>query len=70
MKLLWVMAAAALLLPGQLPKGIQAIQVQDAKCEQRLVVGADALFAYDEAALSKDAEEAAGPGAAVAEERG
>ena len=43
--------------PWQVPKGIQAIQVQDAKCEQRLVVGADALFAYDQAALSKDAEE-------------
>lgn len=43
--------------PWQVPKGIQAIKVQDAKCEQRLVVGADALFAYDQAKLSKDAEE-------------
>lgn len=43
--------------PWQVPKGIQAIKVQDAKCEQRLVVGSDALFAYDEATLSKDAEE-------------
>ncbi len=43
--------------PWQVPKVMQAIRVQDAKCEQRLIVGADALFAYDQSALSKDAEE-------------
>lgn len=46
-------------VPGaiQVPKGIQAVKVEKAKCEEKLVVGADALFAFDKADLSPDAEE-------------
>ena len=45
--------------PGeiQVPKGIQAIQTEDAKCTRRFVVGADALFEFDKATLTPDAEE-------------
>lgn len=45
--------------PGeiQVPKGIQAIRTQNAKCQQRLTVGADALFEFDKATLTTDAEE-------------
>ena len=45
--------------PGeiQVPKGIQAIRTQNAKCQQRLTVGADALFEFDKATLTADAEE-------------
>lgn len=45
--------------PGQIqvPKGIQAIKAQEAKCEQRLAVVADALFAFDKSTLSPDAEQ-------------
>jgi outer membrane protein OmpA-like peptidoglycan-associated protein len=41
----------------QQPHGIQAIQVHEEKCEQRLMIGADALFAFDKATLGPDAEE-------------
>ena len=45
--------------PGeiQVPKGIQAIRTEDERCAKRFVVGADALFAFDQAALTPDAEE-------------
>jgi len=45
--------------PGeiQVPKGIQAIRSEDAKCTKRFLVGADALFEFDQATLSPDAEE-------------
>lgn len=45
--------------PGviQVPKGIQAIRAQDEKCSRRFLVGADALFAFDQATLTPDAEE-------------
>ena len=45
--------------PGaiQVPKGIQAIKREDAGCQHRLNVGADALFAFDKSDLSPDAEE-------------
>lgn len=45
--------------PGeiQVPKGIQAIRTEDAKCTRRFVVGADALFEFDKATLTPDAEE-------------
>jgi outer membrane protein OmpA-like peptidoglycan-associated protein len=45
--------------PGaiQVPKGIQAIRAQDKSCERRLIVGADALFEFDQATLSADAKE-------------
>ncbi|HLK63043.1 MAG TPA: OmpA family protein [Bryobacteraceae bacterium] len=45
--------------PGaiQVPKGIQAIRAIDATpCERRLVVGADALFDFDQSVLSPDAK--------------
>ena len=45
--------------PGeiQLPKGIQAIKVEDAKCARRFTVGADVLFAFDKSMLTPDATE-------------
>lgn len=45
--------------PGQIqvPKGIQAIKAQEARCEQRLAVVADALFAFNQSTLSPDAEQ-------------
>ena len=46
--------------PGeiQVPRGIQAVKVVEAtKCERRLSVGADALFAFDQWTLSPEAEE-------------
>ncbi len=45
--------------PGeiQVPRGIQAIRAQSAPCEQRLSVVADALFAFNQAALGAEAEE-------------
>jgi outer membrane protein OmpA-like peptidoglycan-associated protein len=45
--------------PGeiQIPKGIQAIHAQDEKCGKRFLVGADALFEFDKATLTPDAEE-------------
>ncbi|MES1243104.1 MAG: OmpA family protein [Acidobacteriota bacterium] len=45
--------------PGeiQVPKGIQAIRTEDARCTRRFVVGADALFEFDKATLTPDAEE-------------
>jgi outer membrane protein OmpA-like peptidoglycan-associated protein len=45
--------------PGeiQVPKGIQAIHAQDEKCGKRFLVGADALFDFDKATLTADAEE-------------
>lgn len=45
--------------PGeiQVPKGIQAIRTQDERCAKRFLVGADALFEFDKAVLTPDAEE-------------
>ena len=45
--------------PGeiQVPKGIQAIRTQDERCTKRFLVGADALFEFDKATLTPDAEE-------------
>jgi len=45
--------------PGaiQVPKGIQAIHTQEDKCARHFLVGADALFAFDQATLTPDAEE-------------
>ena len=43
--------------PWQTPKGIEAIKVTDAECQRRLLVGADALFEFDKASLTSDAEE-------------
>ncbi len=45
--------------PGdlQVPKGLQAIRTEDAKCTKRFLVGADALFEFDKAALTHEAEE-------------
>ncbi|HYO12783.1 MAG TPA: OmpA family protein [Thermoanaerobaculia bacterium] len=45
--------------PGaiQVPKGIQAIRTEEAKCTKRFLVGADALFEFDKATLTADAEE-------------
>jgi outer membrane protein OmpA-like peptidoglycan-associated protein len=45
--------------PGeiQIPKGIQAIRAEDEKCGKRFLVGADALFEFDKATLTSDAEE-------------
>jgi outer membrane protein OmpA-like peptidoglycan-associated protein len=45
--------------PGELqvPRGIQAIRTQDEKCSKRFLVGADALFAFDQATLTPEAEE-------------
>jgi outer membrane protein OmpA-like peptidoglycan-associated protein len=44
--------------PGeiQVPKGIQAIRAEDERCTKRFLVGSDALFAFDQATLSPDAE--------------
>ncbi len=44
--------------PGeiQIPKGIQAIRTEDEKCAKRFLVGADALFEFDKATLTPDAE--------------
>lgn len=44
--------------PGeiQVPKGIQAIRTEEAKCTKRFLVGADALFEFDKATLTSDAE--------------
>ena len=45
--------------PGdlQVPKGIQAIRTQEERCSQRFLVGSDALFEFDQATLTPDAEE-------------
>ncbi len=43
--------------PIQVPKGIQAIKREDAGCQHRLNVGADALFAFDKSDLNPDAEQ-------------
>jgi outer membrane protein OmpA-like peptidoglycan-associated protein len=45
--------------PGeiQVPKGIQAIRTEDERCAKRFLVGADALFEFDQATLTPDAEE-------------
>ena len=46
--------------PGeiQVPRGIQAVKVvEGTKCERRLSVGADALFAFDQWTLTPEAEE-------------
>ncbi|HEX3553129.1 MAG TPA: OmpA family protein [Thermoanaerobaculia bacterium] len=45
--------------PGeiQVPKGIQAIRTEEARCTQRFLVGSDALFEFDKATLTPDAEE-------------
>lgn len=46
--------------PGeiQVPRGIQAVKVVEiVKCERRLSVGADALFAFDQWTLTPEAEE-------------
>lgn len=45
--------------PGaiQIPKGIQAIHPAVAPCEQRLIVGSDALFDFDRSNLRPDAQE-------------
>jgi outer membrane protein OmpA-like peptidoglycan-associated protein len=45
--------------PGeiQVPKGIQAIRTEDERCTRRFLVGADALFEFDQATLTPDAEE-------------
>ena len=43
--------------PWQVPKGIQAIRTQDEKCAKRFQVVADALFEFDKATLTPDAEE-------------
>lgn len=44
--------------PGeiQVPKGIQAIRTEEEKCAKRFLVGADALFEFDKATLTPDAE--------------
>lgn len=44
--------------PGkiQVPKGIQAIKTRKSDCTQWLTVGSDALFAFNKATLSPDAE--------------
>jgi outer membrane protein OmpA-like peptidoglycan-associated protein len=46
-------------VPGeiQVPKGIQAIHAQEEKCAQRFQVVSDALFEFDKATLSPDAEQ-------------
>ena len=42
----------------QVPRGIQAVHVvESAKCERRLSLVADALFAFDQSTLTPDAEE-------------
>jgi outer membrane protein OmpA-like peptidoglycan-associated protein len=45
--------------PGeiQVPKGLQAIRTEETKCTKRFSVGADALFEFDKASLTPDAEE-------------
>lgn len=45
--------------PGeiQVPKGIQAIRTEDERCAKRFLVGSDALFEFDQATLTPDAEE-------------
>ena len=44
--------------PWQVPKGIQAIRSEDANnCQQRLIIGADALFEFNKDTLSPDARE-------------
>jgi outer membrane protein OmpA-like peptidoglycan-associated protein len=45
--------------PGeiQVPKGIQAIRTEDERCAKRFLIGADALFEFDKATLTPDAEE-------------
>ena len=45
--------------PGeiQVPKGIQAIRTEEERCSRRFLVGADALFEFDKATLTPDAEE-------------
>jgi outer membrane protein OmpA-like peptidoglycan-associated protein len=45
--------------PGELqvPKGLQAIRTQEERCGKRFLVGADALFEFDQATLTPDAEE-------------
>jgi outer membrane protein OmpA-like peptidoglycan-associated protein len=45
--------------PGaiQIPKGIQAIHRLATPCEQRLIVGSDALFDFNKSNLRPDAEE-------------
>jgi len=47
------------LTPGeiQVPKGIQAIKQDSSKCENRLSIGADALFDFNKSDLRSDAEE-------------
>lgn len=41
----------------QVPKGIQAIKQENLPCENRISVGADALFAFDRSDLGSDATE-------------
>jgi outer membrane protein OmpA-like peptidoglycan-associated protein len=41
----------------QVPKGIQAIRAQEEKCARRFQVVSDALFEFDKATLSPDAEQ-------------
>lgn len=41
----------------QVPRGIQAVHVATERCERRLTVGADALFAFDQWTLDPEAEE-------------
>jgi outer membrane protein OmpA-like peptidoglycan-associated protein len=45
--------------PGEIqaPKGIEAIKSEKADCQQRMTVVADALFEFDKASLTADAEE-------------
>jgi outer membrane protein OmpA-like peptidoglycan-associated protein len=45
--------------PGEIqtPKGIEAIKVEEGSCQQRLTVGADALFEFNKASLNPQAEE-------------
>jgi outer membrane protein OmpA-like peptidoglycan-associated protein len=42
----------------QIPRGIQAITVKDAKCKRSLLINADTLFDFDKSTLSPYAEEA------------
>jgi outer membrane protein OmpA-like peptidoglycan-associated protein len=45
--------------PGdiQVPRGIQAIKVEDQTCQKEFSIAADALFEFDKAVLSADAEQ-------------
>ena len=45
--------------PGEIqqPKGIQAIKTQNSRCQQRLTIGADTLFEFNQATLTAEAEE-------------